>query len=122
MGSLEATSWRLQLGKRCLSTVRRQMTCLALCQCILDLVNLDLAEALDFQQIAASGCVHGGDGEVAIGLELFNVRHVDAMGLECLDANDLTILLVRSVFLAATMVRDHSRRCPHRHWLPRKAL
>lgn len=68
------------------------MTHLTLRQCILDLIDLDLAEALDLQQIAASGRVHGGDGVVAIGFELRDVGYTDAVCLDGFNVDDVTVL------------------------------
>jgi hypothetical protein len=50
MGSLEASSSRLHQWSVSISTVFSQYeTYLALCNCILDLIDLDLTEALDFE-------------------------------------------------------------------------
>jgi hypothetical protein len=56
MGSLETSSSRLHEWSVSNSTAfSRCETYLALCNCILDLIDLDLTEALDFEQIATSG-------------------------------------------------------------------
>ena len=73
------------------------MTHLTLRQSILDFVNLDLTEALDFQQVAAGGCVHRGDGVVAIGLELRDVSRTNAMGLDGIDVDNVAVLQLKSV-------------------------
>jgi hypothetical protein len=66
--------------------------------------------------------VHGGDGEVAVSLELPNVGLTNAVGLNGLDVDDVAVLLVRLVTLAMAAVRRLSRRyvC-RRHWRLRKA-
>lgn len=39
--------------------------------------------------------MHGGDGVVAICLELRDVRDTNAVRLDCLDVDDVAVLLVR---------------------------
>jgi hypothetical protein len=78
-------------------TYGHKATYLTLRQCILDLVNFDLTEALDLYQITASGCVHGGDGVVAVGLELCDVDRAYAVGLDGVDVDDEAVLRTRSV-------------------------
>lgn len=99
----------------------REAACLAFCQRIFDLVDLNLTEALDLEQVTASGCVHGGNGVVAIGLKLHDVRDTNAVRLDCLDVDNVAILLVRSVHLAEVVASNRSRHCVSRHWRLRKA-
>lgn len=72
------------------------MTDLALRQCVLDLLDLDLAEAFDLQEVTTSCCMYRGDSVVAIGLELRDVTDVDAVGLNSVDVDDVAILWVLS--------------------------
>ena len=67
-------------------------THLTLRQRILDLVDLDLTEALDLEQIAAGRCVYRGNGEVPVGFELRNVVYPDAMGLDGVNIDDVAVL------------------------------
>lgn len=67
-------------------------THLALCQRILDLVDFDLAKALDLQQVAASCCMHGGDSVVTIGFKLGNIACIDAMSLDGFDVDNVAVL------------------------------
>lgn len=69
-------------------------------QRVLDFVDFDLTETLDFQQAAASGCVHRGDSVVTIGLELRDVGNTNAVRLDCVDVDDMAILVARSAYLA----------------------
>jgi hypothetical protein len=70
-------------------------TYLTLCDRILDLLDFNLTEALDLKKTAASGCMHGGDSEVTVVFELYDVGHPNAMCLQGFDVDDLTLLLVR---------------------------
>lgn len=65
---------------------------MALSNSILDLVDLDLAEALDLEQIAASSSMHRSDGVVPVRFEFRNVNGADTVGLDGVDVNDETFL------------------------------
>ena len=73
------------------------MTHLTLCQSFLDLLDLDLAEALDLQQAAAGSRVHRVDGVVTTSLELIDVACIDAVSLNSLDVDDVAVLQLGSV-------------------------
>jgi hypothetical protein len=60
---------------------------------ILDFIHLDLAEALDLEQVAPRGRVHRGDGVVAVCLELGDVDGADAVGLNRVDVDDEAVLI-----------------------------
>lgn len=65
--------------------------------------------------------MHRGDGVVAIGFKLRDVRDTNAVRLDCLDVDDVAILLVRSVQLAEVVASHRSHHCVSRHWRLRKA-
>ena len=59
---------------------------------ILDLVHLDLAEALDLEQVTPRGRVHRRDRVVAVRFELRDVDCADAVGLDGVDVDDEAVL------------------------------
>ena len=68
------------------------VTYLALGNGILDLVNLDLTEALDLEQVATSSRMHRSDRVVAISLELRDVDCTDAVRLDRVNIDDEAVL------------------------------
>lgn len=120
MCSLEATSSGLRWS---VMSIKCELIAayLTLRQRVLDFVDLDLAEPLDLQQVAASGCVYGGDSVVAIGLELRDVGSTNAMRLYGINVDDVAVLLVRSARSAVAAVLSCSRHCVSRRWRLRKA-
>jgi hypothetical protein len=120
MCSLEATSSGLRWSEM---SIKCELIAayLTLRQRVLDFVDLDLAEPLDLQQVAASGCVYGGDSVVAIGLELRDVGSTNAMRLYGINVDDVAVLLVRSARSVVAAVLSCSRHCVSRRWRLRKA-
>jgi hypothetical protein len=58
----------------------------------LDLVDLDLTEALDLQQVPTRSRMHRSNRVVAVGLELRDVDSTDAVRLDCVNVDDEAVL------------------------------